>query len=442
MSEARIRSLMHNGVTALKHGELNSARNYFERALYSARDHDILADLWFYLSEVESDEEKKRHALDEALSYRMTHPRARRSLAILNGTLQVDEIVDSDRIAAPDASDRETNAERFDCPNCGGMMSFSPDGQSLVCDFCAVENAAEEEEAKEQDFFSAMATLRGHSKPVARKVFHCEGCGAEFLLAADNISAACAYCASPHVVHHGERRDLLDPDAIIPHAFDKSRAIQILVAWVKENNFTPQGKVLPPRGLYIPVWTFDIGGSISYRGERPVEENSQQGFGFKTEKVYVTERGDLSIFVDDLIIPAANKYERYLHSFIESYNLRETKSYDRRYLSNWSAETYEVELSKAALEARSRAYNAEKKKIKRSMYNLRNFSTSSADLAITSYKLLLLPLWMTTYPYEGEDHTVLINGQNGEVYGEMPEKVKKANGNGGIMSWLDDVLDF
>ena len=117
-----------------------------------------------------------------------------------------------------------------------------------------------------------------------------------------------------------------------------------------------------------------------------------------------------------------------------------TKSYNRRYLSNWSAETYEVELSKAALEARSRAYDAEKKKIKRSMYNLRSFSTSSADLAITSYKLLLLPLWMTTYPYERKDHTVLINGQNGEVYGEMPKKVKKANGNGGIMGWLDEIF--
>ena len=440
MSEARIRSLMHSGVAALKNGEMNAARNYFERALYSARDHDILADLWFYLSEAESEDEKKRHALDEALAYRMTHPRARRSLAILNGTLKADEIVDSNRIAAPDTSDRDTNAERFDCPNCGGRMSFSPDGQTLVCEFCAVENAEEEEEAKEQDFFSAMATLRGHSKPVARKVFHCEGCGAEFLLAADSISSSCAYCASPHVVHHGETRDLLDPDAIIPHSFNKSRATQILVAWVKENKFTPQGKVLPPRGLYIPVWTFDIGGSISYRGERQVEENRQQGFGFKAEKVYVTERGDLSIFVDDLVIPAAKKYERYLDSLIESYELRETKSYHRRYLSNWSAETYEVELSKAALEARSRAYDAEKKKIKRSMYTLRNFSTSSADLAITSYKLLLLPLWMTSYPYDGQDHLVLINGQNGEVYGEMPEKVKKANGNGGIMGWLDEIF--
>ncbi|MBT7782714.1 MAG: hypothetical protein HN741_07340, partial [Anaerolineae bacterium] len=176
MSEARLRSLMLSGITALKTGELNSARNYFERALYTARDHDLLADLWFYMSEIESDEAKKRNALDEALSYRMTHARARRSLAILNGTLKVGEIVDSNTIIAPTASERETNADRFECPSCAGIMSFSPDGETLICDFCTTKDKTESNhsENQEQDFFSTMATLRGHSKPISRKVFHCE----------------------------------------------------------------------------------------------------------------------------------------------------------------------------------------------------------------------------------------------------------------------------
>ena len=432
---------MHSGVHALKDGELSLARKYLERAIYSSRDHDMLANLWFYMSEVEDDEAKKRNALDEALSYRMTHARARRSLAILNGTLKADEIVDADKIAAPDMSDKNVNADRFECPNCGSKMRFSPDGQTLVCDSCAVEGKVKSDnnKAKEQDFFSAMATLRGHSKSVAHKVFHCEGCGAEFLLAPDSISASCAYCASPHVVNHGETRELLDPDAIIPHVFNQRRATQILVEWVKENNFIPQGRVLPPRGFYIPVWTFDIGGSISYSGERQVEEQSQQGFGFKTEKVYKTERGDITLFVDDLIIPAAKKYEQYLHNFIESYELRETKPYDARYLSNWSAETYEIALSDAALEARSRAYKAEQKKAKRMMYYLKNFRSSSANLAITSYKFLLLPLWMTTYPHEGKEYRVLINGQSGAVEGELSKKTKPKE-KGGFMDWLDDIF--
>ncbi len=440
MSEKELRRLLGYGVAELKGGQLTAAKRYLQRALVYGGNSGAMADVWFYLSEAESDKDKKHDALEEALAYNSTHPRARRSLAILKGTLNADEIINADHVIAPSAKERKTNADRFECPNCGGMMSFSPDGQTLVCDYCAVGSAQENEEAKEQDFFSAMATLRGHSKPNAHKIFHCKGCGAEFLLAPDDISETCAYCASPHVVNHGETRDLLDPDAIIPHQFSQHRAIKILVDWVLTNKFTPQGTVLPPRGFYVPVWTFDVGGSISYSGERQAENPKQDGFGFSTKEAVITVQGESSIFVDDLIIPAAKKYERFLHNLIKNYNLAKTKSYKAHYLSNWSAETYEIELSTAALEARSRAYKAEKKKLKRSLFNLRNLRTSSANMAITSYKLLLLPVWITNYPYENEDYLVLINGQNAEVLGELPKAFKSEKKKNGFMGWLDDVF--
>ncbi|HIE25200.1 MAG TPA: hypothetical protein EYP74_04290, partial [Anaerolineales bacterium] len=179
MSEQKLRRLLNYGVAELKGGELKAAKRYLQRALAYRGNSGAMADVWFYLSETESDEAEKRNALNEALAYNSTHARARRSLAILNGTLKADEIINSDSIIAPSARERKTNANRFACPNCGGAMSFSPDGQTLVCDYCAVGSAQENEEAKEQDFFSAMATLRGHSKPSAHKVFHCKGCGAE-----------------------------------------------------------------------------------------------------------------------------------------------------------------------------------------------------------------------------------------------------------------------
>ena len=440
MSEQKLRRLLNYGVAELKGGEFKAAKRYLQRALVYGGNSSTMADVWFYLSETESDESEKREALEEALAYNSTHSRARRALAILKGTLNADEIINADNIIAPPASERKTNADRFECPNCGGVMSFSPDGQTLVCDYCAAGSTQENEESKEHDFFSTMATLRGHSKPNAHKVFHCKGCGAEFLLAPNDISETCAYCASPHVVNHGETRDLLDPDAIIPHQFSQRRATKTLVAWVSKNNFTPQGTVLPPRGFYVPVWTFDVGGSISYSGERQTENPQQDGFGFSTKTAVVTEHGESSVFVDDLIIPAAKKYERFLHSLIKNYNLAETKKYKARYLSNWSAETYEIELSTAALEARSRAYEAEKKKLKRSLCNLSNLRTSSANMAITSYKLLLLPVWITTYPYENEDYLVLINGQNAEVLGELPKAFKPEKKKSGFMGWLDDVF--
>ena len=437
MSAERVRRLMFSAVTAMKSGENDLAKKYLERVFYTARDHDTLADAWFYLSEVSEDKGEKRKALEEALSHRMTHARARRALAILDGKLKAEEIVNPDALPIASTEDKSANAERFTCPNCGARMSFSPDGQTLVCDFCesgeGVKSA--EDATEEQDFFSTMATLRGHSKPVARKVFHCDGCGAEFLLPPDSLSATCAYCASPHVINLEETRELLNPDAIIPHAFDQRRAARLLVDWVQENDFTPQGRVLPPRGFYIPVWTFDIGGTISYTGQRYEEEQ----VGFQKQTVLKTERGDYPVYIDDLLIPASHERKKYIPRLIETYNLREAKPYDARYLSNWPAEAYEIALGDASLEARSRAYKQYRKKAAREMSYLKNLRTSSANLAITSYKLLMLPIWMTSYPYDEKEHLVLINGQNETLQGETPKRVQPKS-NDGFLGWLDDIL--
>ncbi len=438
MSEERARRLLYSAVTAVKSGENNSARNYLERVFITARDHDILADAWFYLSEISDDPVEKRKALEETLSYQMMHGRARRSLAILDGKIKADEIVNADALPAAPTGDREADADRFTCPSCGGQMSFSPDGQALVCDFCTsgdeIKNG--DNATEEQDFFSAMATLRGHSKPIARKVFHCDGCGAEFVLPPDNLSASCAYCASPHIVTHEEMRELLDPDAIIPHAFNQGQATQFLIEWVQEHDFTPQGKVLPPRGFYLPVWTFDIGGTISYNGQRYEEET----VGFQKQRVMKMESGNYPVFIDDLTIPANHAQKKEIPSLIESFSLREAKPYDARYFSNWPAEAYEITLGDASLEARSRAYKKYQKKVKVEMSYLKKIKTSSANLAIDSYKLLMLPVWMTTYPFDGEEYLVLINGQNGTVQGKMPKSAQKSKEKSGVLGWLDEIF--
>jgi hypothetical protein len=61
-------------------------------------------------------------------------------------------------------------------------------------------------------------------------------------------------------------------------------------------------------------------------------------------------------------------------------------------------------------------------------------------LVIESFKLNLLPVWMTELPFDGREHLVLINGQNGVVSSDMLDKMQKED-EGGLFGFLADLLD-
>lgn len=120
------RELLRSGIIDAKAGNRESARRYLDRAVYMSNDHDLLAEAWFWMSEVLDDRAEKHKALENCLAHDLQHARARKSLAILDGTLNADEVIDPDQILLAPEGLRTANAERFMCPKCGGRMSFAP----------------------------------------------------------------------------------------------------------------------------------------------------------------------------------------------------------------------------------------------------------------------------------------------------------------------------
>ena len=259
--------LLQEGILHFKAQEFEAARNYIERALENADDLQTRAQANYYLSRLTDDPLQKRKFLEETLAIDMSHAEARRALAILDGKLDPAEIVNPDALPAPAAGTVTVQADRFACPKCGGRMVYAPDGVSLVCENCQrTQHISSGVAGEEQDFFVAMANGKGFRKTVSMKSFKCQGCGANFLLAPQEISATCAYCGSVHVIAMNEMRDLVEPDGIVPMAFEQKQAVQYLLQWVKKNRLNPQGQVSAPRGLYLPVWVFDITGNIPWNG--------------------------------------------------------------------------------------------------------------------------------------------------------------------------------
>lgn len=429
------KDLLRSGIIEAKAGNKEGARRYLDRAIYMSSDHEALAEAWFWMSHVMDDTVKKRKALENCLSHDLHHMRARRELAILDGKLKADEIVDPDHLPPLPAGLHAVDAERFMCPKCGGRMGFAPDGQSLVCEYCSRNQkfTAQPGTANEKDFIIAMATARGHGKPLNQQVFHCKGCGCEFILPPNQLSSTCVYCGSPHVVNWESEEELLAPDGIIPHAFDQKRAIQLLIEWVEAHQIKPEkqagaGSPRPylPRGVYLPLWTFDLSGEIDYVGATSVEEN---GSPFNT--CYPVQ-------VNDIPIPASRKLSAVFLKLIPTFDLEAVKPYDPRYLANWPAEVYDIPLAEASLDARAQVMARYKHDLSNYRTGMELVATSSANMTVESFRLDLLPVWMIEIPFDGCVHLVLINGQNGTVASDIPEKSNKS---GGLMEFLSDLLE-
>ena len=422
--------LLREGIFHFKIKEYAIARKYIERALENADDLQTRAQANYYLSLLTDDPIQKRNFLEETLAIDMTHPEARRLLAILDGKLKSDEIVDPDALPAcasavgtgdQDIDTVAVQADRFTCPKCGGRMVFAPDGVSLLCEYCnRNQRLSTAAGGGEQDFFIAMADGSGQRAPVAVQTFQCQGCGATFMLAPDQISATCAYCGSVHVVAMDEKRQVIEPDSILPMAFDQEKASRLLTLWLEEMKVAPQEPVPAPRGLYLPVWSFGIMGNIPWNGT------------VYRDKRQVSISGEKDIHFDDVRILGSQKLAGLMVQTLPEFDLSGAAQYDPRFLAGWMADVYDLSMAAASLEARRISVEHVRAMIRQEFGYVQNLGYATSSLMVNTFKLILVPVWMAEIRTHDHSGRVLINGCTGSIHSEILV--------GGLAGWLGNML--
>ncbi len=191
-----------------------------------------------------------------------------------------------------------------------------------------------------------------------------------------------------------------------------------------------------PRGIYLPMWTFDIGGTIDYTSE--IVQYEENGFNNDRERKVIRVDDKYPLLVNDIALPASRKLSAVFMKLIPGFDLSALKEYDPRYLASWLAEVYDVPMADASLDARSQAFNRIKKQLPYLLNGVNLVRTSSAGMLVESFKLVLLPVWMTELPFDGREHLVLINGQSGVVDSDLPGHEEEA---GGLFDFLADLLN-
>lgn len=439
--QQNLRVWLAAGLGAVKEGNGDEAYEYLAKVLQATQaSEEERIEAWLGLSQICEDKAEKRLCLENVLSINPREHRARKEMAILEGRLQADQSFDPNQVNPAARKMEKTRAQQMTCPRCSGQMAYNPEHNSWHCRYCDYREvlAAGEKRALaeigEQDFLAAMFSARGHRQPVAMRVFQCQGCAVEFILAPEMLSLTCPYCDSAYVTDAAATQDTVPPDALIPASISQNQAQQALNQWFKAHR-VERPRLLHLTGVYLPAWTFDIHGHVGWSYEVYEQDISSEGnfqLSFNQGGRWVKREDSVLVSEDDHLVVASHKWPPALQKWVHEFDKATQVSYDPRYLANWPAERYQITLSDASLRARRDIITPIKKRYERIGLQTRNFRLARDNaLLVESYKLILLPLWLGHYELEGKRYAVMVNGQSGKVRGLRPQGILST-----FFSWL------
>jgi DNA-directed RNA polymerase subunit RPC12/RpoP len=427
MSEAD--DLLIYGVAAAKANSRDEARNYLEWVLRTDADFDQQAEAWYWLSTITDDSVEKRSCLENVLAINPHYGDARRDLAILDGRINPDQIPDpryNIRPISPNSELQPDELKAYKCPQCGARLTPDKVTGALFCTFCGYRpgDTAGPVQGKvaEQDWTSAIYAAKGHrwEVPTAR-TFKCGNCGASVLVPAGQVSTSCPFCGTPHVVHSDEEQDLIEPTGILPFRLSGSEALVAVTTWLGGQRFAPEhlgnrSTQATPRPVYLPFWTFDLDGEVRWTGNEVSYE-----FG-RTSRVKTS--GTAPLLFDDVIVPGTRSVPGEILAKM-SFDSHALIPFSADALATWPAEIYSISAVEASLDARDKAlHDAQVGRSILSSTNLaatvQDIAVTGADLSILTYKLAMLPVWIGAYTFEGQLYQVVVNGNSGEVEGNVP----------------------
>ncbi len=318
------------------------------------------------------------------------------------------------------------------CPMCGGVMDFNPATQKLLCPYCDhAEDIASKEKfvAEELDFASAEETA-STDWGVATKIVLCNSCGAENIYDVNAVSNVCPYCGSNHVMETtGE--DSMAPGALVTFRLDSKMAADRFREWIGGKFFCPKlakesAKPDSFQGLYLPFWTFDSQTYNSYSGEYGHRRTYTDNDGnTRTKTDWYSTRGRFDHFIDDMLVCASTRQNGGLITKLEPYNTSDVVEYKPEYMAGYMAEKYTVKLQPAWEVAQSRIARLLKEEA-RSIIIASHHADAARNVVVNTehnnitYKYIMLPVWISSFKYEGKVYTFMVNGQTGKVSGSTP----------------------
>ena len=150
------------------------------------------------------------------------------------------------------------------------------------------------------------------------------------------------------------------------------------------------------------------------------DEEEEEDFNYEKTDTYLTKKSGYLEF-EKVLVDGSSRFDDDLMDSIEPFDYKGLVDYNHAYLSGFLAEKYDVDSEKAIERAKERAMNTSVSEIESTVTHQTSMVTDN-HLNVEKVKddYILLPVFMVNIKYKDKIYTFAMNGQTGEIVGNIP----------------------
>ena len=326
----------------------------------------------------------------------------------------------------------------YNCPCCGGPLTFSGKSGKLECVSCgnsfepeALEMLNTAESGEQIVFERPKEGFQAGEEGV--QIYHCKNCGAELITEDTTTAAECPYCGSPTILPDRIEGGV-KPEKVIPFVVTKEQAKKQFEDYFKGKKLLPnvflnsRNRISEMRRLYVPYWLFscDARADMVYDAEKVRTEQKGEWEITRTKHYLVRRKGGMRF--ENIPVDGSVKMDDKLTESLEPYDLSAAIPFQSAVLAGAMADHADADC--AACE--KRAVERVERSVEQAMLDtVRDYDTvNERNRRITTERgsatPALLPVWLMTTVKEGKTYTFAVNGQTGKLTCDVPADKKKS----------------
>lgn len=332
----------------------------------------------------------------------------------------------------------------YQCPACTGPLHFAGDSGRLECDFCGSSYSVEEVEAlyaeKEKAAVEAQAAAEEKAEKAGEDIFQngwgddaegmkaysCPSCGAELICDESTAATSCPYCGNPTVVP-GQFSGALKPDYVAPFKLDKDHAIEALKKhcsgkFLLPKAFTAQNRIEKIQGVYVPFWLFDgkVSGEASFSATRSRSYRRGDYQITETDHFVVQRAGSMEF--EKVPVDGSKKMSDDYMDSLEPFDYSLLKPFSTAYLPGFLADKFDVPAEECRPRADERCSRSFTDALASTVIGYNTVVPAGANVNVRHGKshYALMPVWLLSTVWKGENYLFAMNGQTGKFVGNLP----------------------